>query len=51
MTNAIKETTEMTYGTTFLVDKDGFLKVFDSLICHAVEADKNSVVNIRTDTT
>jgi hypothetical protein len=32
-----------------LVDKDGVVKLLDSLICHTVETDQNSIVNICPD--
>ena len=38
------------YSATFLVDRHGFLELLDSLICRTVEANKNPVVNIGTDT-
>jgi hypothetical protein len=38
-----------TYSATFLVDKDGVLKLLDSLIRHAVEANQNSIADICPD--
>ena len=46
----VEKVNTKTYSATFLIDKDSLLKFFDSLICHAVEANKNSVMNICTDT-